>query len=335
MCEKHGAPHRRTPGGQVRVDMTVFMPWLDNFRQQKRKRFDTGTCVDPRPGIIYKLIDPRTMRVRYIGKTGKKASDRLRGHRVNAERFGHSRLHRWLLSLYRDGLEPIMEVVQECLPGMMDVCEREWIARGRAKGWDLVNATDGGEIGVKDEHVKARLAEISREAWKRPEYRERHKAAVDERWAKAKGMTVEQYRERKCIRPRRGTAEGRARQAANTAIHAERVRIAESKKGWVVVPLTHNGTAFVHLTLGKVATIDVDDWDRVSQHRWSCQVKHNPTRDYYRAKTNINQRPTLLNRFVVGAERDFDVLFENGNQLDCRKANLLIIESNRIHLSAA
>jgi hypothetical protein len=294
-----------------KLDAEAFAKWLEEYRATKRRRFGTGTSHDPRPGIIYSLIDPRTGKVRYIGKTGKKLSSRVNRHIKDAAKINRSHLHRWLKTVADAGLRPIASVVQECLPGMMDACEREWIAKGRAKGWDLVNATDGGENGVKAEHVNRRIAKISREAWKRPEYRERHRARMHAIYAARNGMTVEVWRAEQM--GKRSTPEGRRQQAENMRIHADRVLM----KSLSCVPLTRNGSALVQLGNGVCAVIDIEDWDRVARFRWFHQLHHGK----FRAKKKRGG-DMLLNRFVLGATSSDRIGYANGNTLDCRKSNL-------------
>lgn len=91
-------------------------------------------------GVIYGLCDPSTGEVRYVGKTSRDPSERLRGHLTDA-RLGQTHLHRWLRSV---SCEPSL-VILEHDPEDLNVTEREWIARLRAGGTQLCNLTDGGD----------------------------------------------------------------------------------------------------------------------------------------------------------------------------------------------
>lgn len=102
---------------------------------------DCGKC--PECGVyIYALVDPRTNAIRYIGK-----SVRPRQRRSNhlQERPTCHRT-RWLASLRREGLQPVMLILQRLRDGDdWQSVERDWIAYGRAQGWPLTNSTDGGD----------------------------------------------------------------------------------------------------------------------------------------------------------------------------------------------
>lgn len=95
--------------------------------------------------IIYGLIDPRTIMVRYVGMTSRGLS-RPRRHRTRVSDRDTSHRANWLRELRRLGLAyeiAVLDVAkgQNDLPGL----EQWWIAYGRACGWPLTNATDGGE----------------------------------------------------------------------------------------------------------------------------------------------------------------------------------------------
>jgi hypothetical protein len=60
---------------------------------------------------IYKMLDPDTKQIRYIGKTTQTMTARLRGH-LSSKQSGHSPdMRRWLNGLVAAGKEPIMEQV--------------------------------------------------------------------------------------------------------------------------------------------------------------------------------------------------------------------------------
>ena len=105
-----------------------------------------------KPGVIYVLRDPRTEQVRYVGYTTN-LSRRIKDHRrKQAHRHNNSYRYNWLMQLYGLGLEPIVEVIDEC-PATSEWQQQEqfWIAYFRAIGAPLTNLTDGGEgnIGFK------------------------------------------------------------------------------------------------------------------------------------------------------------------------------------------
>lgn len=103
--------------------------------------------MKPRHPIIYALTDPRTDEIRYIGKSVHGLA-RARSHLEPKRIATDSNLHkaRWLRSLVGSGLRAGIVVLQECADdAALLVAEREWIARGRASGWQLTNLTDGGD----------------------------------------------------------------------------------------------------------------------------------------------------------------------------------------------
>lgn len=95
---------------------------------------------------IYGLIDPRTDRVRYIGKSIR-PMERLANHCNEQSRTWRTN---WLRQLSAKGLRPSLVILQE-LPSGADwqTVERQWIADGKTLGWPLTNCTSGGD-GVPD-----------------------------------------------------------------------------------------------------------------------------------------------------------------------------------------
>jgi len=94
-------------------------------------------------GRIYKLIDPRTAEIRYIGQTVKTLKARLREHIL--ERGQQYKVH-WIQSVLRDGLEPIIELIVEVPTVQLDEQERYWIKYHReVLCCRLTNLTDGGQ----------------------------------------------------------------------------------------------------------------------------------------------------------------------------------------------
>ena len=97
---------------------------------------------------IYGLYDPRTYRIRYIGKTV-----RIKGrfsYHLNDRRNTHK--GRWISSLSKIGMEPIMRVI-EVIENDDDTIwpwrERYWISRAKECGESLTNLDDGGNSGFK------------------------------------------------------------------------------------------------------------------------------------------------------------------------------------------
>jgi len=65
---------------------------------------------------IYTLIDPRDLKIRYIGITKEKyLSKRLSGHLYDSiKRNGKTHNHNWIKNLYKLGLRPIIRLLTKC-----------------------------------------------------------------------------------------------------------------------------------------------------------------------------------------------------------------------------
>lgn len=98
------------------------------------------------PTIIYKLVDPVTDEVRYVGKTCKSIRERLQCHIATARRKHHRHVCYWINSLTKSGLSPSAYEI-ETVPDDQDWVAREkfWISHYRDAGARLTNHTDGGE----------------------------------------------------------------------------------------------------------------------------------------------------------------------------------------------
>ena len=76
----------------------------------------------------------------------------------------------------------------------------------------------------------------------------------------------------------------------------------------------------IKLTQGKVALIDAEDLERVTQHTWSAAWIHYD----WRAVAWIDGKTITLHRFVMNAQPGQEVDHKNGDGLDCRKSELRI-----------
>ena len=94
---------------------------------------------------IYSLKDPETNEIRYVGKTTD-INTRLKTH---ITRSRHNKYHsaRWVQSVLKRGLRPIIELVEECTEENWVEREKYWIAYYRER-FDLTNVLDGGEGGA-------------------------------------------------------------------------------------------------------------------------------------------------------------------------------------------
>lgn len=90
---------------------------------------------------IYKLTDPFTDEIRYVGKTTNLVR-RLNSHinRCKSNKF-HSAV--WIKSIINKGKKPIIEIIEECNEENWEDREIYWISYYR-KIFDLTNILDGG-----------------------------------------------------------------------------------------------------------------------------------------------------------------------------------------------
>jgi hypothetical protein len=95
--------------------------------------------------LVYGLVDPRTLLVRYVGMS----KNGLRRPKQHGEAGSLRRLtHRtaWIKTLRSAGFDYTIVVLEEIAStDALANTERFWIAYGRALGWPLTNHTDGGE----------------------------------------------------------------------------------------------------------------------------------------------------------------------------------------------
>lgn len=92
---------------------------------------------------IYTLTDPRDGILKYVGKA-KNLRKRFTLHKCDSR--GKSKVINWNRKLKSLGLEPIMEVVDECLESDWELMEQYWIAQMKAWGFPLKNMTSGGVV---------------------------------------------------------------------------------------------------------------------------------------------------------------------------------------------
>ena len=85
---------------------------------------------------IYRLRDPRTRRVRYIGTTTR-PKGRASNHKSG---LYHCRtMSKWWSELHKVGKSPVFEIVEVVLTNQRHLAEKEWIDFHVARGDKLVN----------------------------------------------------------------------------------------------------------------------------------------------------------------------------------------------------
>ena len=92
---------------------------------------------------IYGLKDPRDYQIKYVGKTVD-IDRRIKEHN-QIHRNKKSKKNSWITYLIRNGMQPIMEVLEECEESRWVEREKYWIRYYKELGFDLKNMTLGGE----------------------------------------------------------------------------------------------------------------------------------------------------------------------------------------------
>ena len=92
---------------------------------------------------IYILIDPRTNMVRYVGKANN-VSKRYTAH-LNRARKHQVHKKNWIENLKKQGLKPIIEIIDIVPIDEWVFWETYWISQMKTWGFDLINYTNGGD----------------------------------------------------------------------------------------------------------------------------------------------------------------------------------------------
>lgn len=145
---------------------------------------------------IYKLIDPNTNQIRYIGLTFNDLKQRLKSHLSEP---GKSHKNFWIRKLKKEGFKPLIESVEENISTYEEACQREiyYIDYFKSLGCDLTNMSTGGDKNKKmseesrkkmsdsqkkryetfklklSDEVKKILSKKTKERFKNPEEREK------------------------------------------------------------------------------------------------------------------------------------------------------------------
>lgn len=110
---------------------------------------------------VYTLTDPRTNIVKYVGKTQESLAKRLSKHIYDSKKHKNRRTN-WLKNLLKNGFKPKIELL-ESFDNSQDCyfAEIYWISQFRTWGFNLVNATDGGEGSTNYKPSKETLQKMS------------------------------------------------------------------------------------------------------------------------------------------------------------------------------
>ncbi len=104
---------------------------------------------------IYRLLHPITKEIKYIGKTSN-VQLRLKRH-IDQRNNGKGYSKSWIISLHNVGLKPIIEVIEECLPSIVNSREIYWISYYQSIGCNLCNLTKGGDGGSKTDQYAIKI----------------------------------------------------------------------------------------------------------------------------------------------------------------------------------
>jgi len=110
---------------------------------------------------IYVLIDPITLKVRYIGRTKNRLSIRLQGH-ITKSKLKRNYKDCWIDSLVKRGHKPIIKVFK-IVEGWEEShkYEQSLISRSLKHGFNLVNLDDRGIGGVNKSSTEEQRRRIS------------------------------------------------------------------------------------------------------------------------------------------------------------------------------
>lgn len=148
------------------------------------------------PHKIYGLKLKDDDKIRYIGLTKQSLSRRMAGHFSHAKRKKY-KVSNWL-NKYKDNVEIIL--IEDNIPNREECCkkEREYIKLFKSFGANLLNHTDGGEIGCynkghnksqewKDMMSKRMIGnKITLGRKMTPTHKEKHKKFIETRKIKTK-----------------------------------------------------------------------------------------------------------------------------------------------------
>lgn len=126
--------------------------------------------------FIYALADPRTGRVRYIGKSNNPVT-RLKRH-ISSTRVKRNTTHRvnWIRQLLQLGRKPSLLILEQVSLSVWPLAERKWIALYKSQGEPLINHTSGGDgyVGGRlDQETRAKMSVAAKRRYEDPAEREK------------------------------------------------------------------------------------------------------------------------------------------------------------------
>jgi hypothetical protein len=122
---------------------------------------------------IYRLLDPDTNEVRYVGRTSN-GEKRVKAHFIlSVLKQNKFPIDRWCAKLLRQGKKPTFDYAvtfekSDNIDKVLNDAETKLIAEYRKAGFRLLNCTDGGE-GLTGWKHSSKARKSMREAWKNRE----------------------------------------------------------------------------------------------------------------------------------------------------------------------
>lgn len=139
---------------------------------------------------IYKLLDPETLEIKYVGKTKESLIRRLNKHIFNKTK--NSNVNKWIKSLIKDDKKPKIMLIERCSFEEWEQKEIYWIKFYRNINKNLLNMTNGGECGslgyIHTQDAKNRISLLN----SRPKSKEWIKNAADA-MTKVRATKIMQY----------------------------------------------------------------------------------------------------------------------------------------------
>lgn len=151
------------PQSYEMVPVAALQPNGFNVNQGAAARAHWGDGV-----FIYALSDPRTGKIRYVGKTTD-PKGRLQGHVSKSyQRFSTDHKTCWIRGLRLEGLRPELHILDYVPRAAWQWHEVYWIGMLRLAGIDLINMTPGGDAGGSlsaEARIKIGLSGLGRKPW--------------------------------------------------------------------------------------------------------------------------------------------------------------------------
>jgi hypothetical protein len=78
----------------------------------------------------------------------------------------------------------------------------------------------------------------------------------------------------------------------------------------------------IPLTKGKCASVDPEDWGRLTDHRWKVSKKGTVRRNDYKLRKAISMAQEVMNLYNL--DKDYNIYHKDGDKLNNKKENLII-----------